>query len=296
MPVTEDTTTEAPNAGSNALPVLAARIKAEHNAVSTALMDSLRHAIACGEALIEAKALAAHGGWLPWLESCGISERTAQRYIRLARNRSTIETKSDTVSDLGIRGALALISLPRPRFYSSFADAATETAFMSEWQQLEEENSSSERSMHRQLFAEAKLALDRLRDLVEAQPQLVKIADDVWNEELHDRYFAAIDEYNTAQAASMGMTEEELAEIAAIIGDLKDAGASEFDRVTAFINWTNSKPWLRDGTPRPVPVSATEAVLKMRDIATKWVPRVQVRAATEVGPSSSCGSLAPRRK
>jgi hypothetical protein len=113
MPVTEDTTTEAPNAGSNALPVLAARIKAEHNAVSTALTDSLRHAIACGEALIEAKALVAHGGWLPWLsEHCQLSERSCQLYMRVAKNRAEIENEiRNDVADLTLSEAAGLLVL-----------------------------------------------------------------------------------------------------------------------------------------------------------------------------------------
>jgi hypothetical protein len=59
---------------SNSLTDLAQRIKAEHEAVGVALKDSVRHAIAAGEMLIEAKAqLDQHGAWLPWLkEHCGV--------------------------------------------------------------------------------------------------------------------------------------------------------------------------------------------------------------------------------
>jgi hypothetical protein len=72
------TTAAAPVAGDNSLPDLAARIKAEHEAVSTALKESVRHAIAAGELLIEAKDRLKHGEWLPWLKDhCTISERTA---------------------------------------------------------------------------------------------------------------------------------------------------------------------------------------------------------------------------
>jgi hypothetical protein len=63
-------------AGDNSLPALPARIKAEHKAVALALNErEVRHVIAAGEFLIEAK----HGEWLPWLrDHCTISERTAQ--------------------------------------------------------------------------------------------------------------------------------------------------------------------------------------------------------------------------
>ena len=52
---------QAPFDGSNSLPDLAARIRNEHEAVSSALKDSVRHAIAAGELLIEAKAQLKHG-------------------------------------------------------------------------------------------------------------------------------------------------------------------------------------------------------------------------------------------
>jgi hypothetical protein len=253
---------------SNSLTDLAARAKAEHAAVAGALKTSLSHALAAGDILIEAKAQLKHGQWLPWLKSCGISERTAQRYIRLARNRAIIESKSDTVSDLGIRGALALISLPRFGFDSELADSATNTVFISEWLRLEEEHSGSQRSVRRQLCAEAELALDRLRDLCESQPQLVEIANDIWNEELNDRFVAANAACKAAQAADMGMTEEELEEI-----------AGESDLVTAYNNWSESKPWLSQETSCESGL-ATEAVLKIRDVCAEWVPRVEARAAS----------------
>src|SRR5712671_939062 len=53
--------------GSNSLPELAARIRAEHAATGEALKSSIDHSIAAGELLIEAKAKVPHGEWLPWL-------------------------------------------------------------------------------------------------------------------------------------------------------------------------------------------------------------------------------------
>jgi hypothetical protein len=101
---------------SNSLADLAARIAAEHQAVSDKLKESVAHAIAAGELLIEAKTqLDKHGQWLPWLKDCGVSERSAQRYMRLARNRATVEANTTCVSDLTINGALALLTVPRDR-------------------------------------------------------------------------------------------------------------------------------------------------------------------------------------
>ncbi len=103
----------APLAGDNSLPDLAARIRAEHEAVSAALKESVRHAIAAGELLIEAKGRLSHGQWLPWLQDhCTISERTAQLYMRVAKNRAEIEGQiRNGVADLSLNEAAALLML-----------------------------------------------------------------------------------------------------------------------------------------------------------------------------------------
>lgn len=104
---------QAPFNGSNSLPDLAARIRSEHEAVSSALKDSVRHAIAAGELLVEAKARLKHGQWLPWLrDHCAMSERTAQLYMRCAKNRETIEAQIRSgVADLTLNEAAALLML-----------------------------------------------------------------------------------------------------------------------------------------------------------------------------------------
>jgi hypothetical protein len=117
-------------AESNVLADLRERLKVEHEAVVGSLRHGLHRAMNAGDILLEARTQVRHGDWLPWLESCGISERTAQRYVRLAKHRAEIEAKSDTVSDLGIRGALALIAAPRgsDRLGLALADRAAEYA------------------------------------------------------------------------------------------------------------------------------------------------------------------------
>jgi Protein of unknown function (DUF3102) len=96
---------------SNSLVDLAARIRAEHEAAGGALKRSLQHAIAAGELLLEAKAQLKHGQWLPWLsEHCELSERSAQLYIRIAKNRTTIEEQMrNGVADLTMNQAAALM-------------------------------------------------------------------------------------------------------------------------------------------------------------------------------------------
>jgi DNA modification methylase len=97
------------NAQAATLADLAVRINAEHSEVVRALRLGLSHAIAAGNALLEAKALLKHGQWLPWLnDNCLISERTASLYMRLARHAPDL--KSATVADLTIREAVTLIN------------------------------------------------------------------------------------------------------------------------------------------------------------------------------------------
>ena len=98
---------------SNSLADLRERLKSEHAGVAAGLQAGLAHAMTAGGILIEAKGLVPHGQWLPWLVSCGLSERTAQRYMRLARHRPGIEGANATcVSDLSLNGALALLTNP----------------------------------------------------------------------------------------------------------------------------------------------------------------------------------------
>jgi hypothetical protein len=99
---------------SNSLTDLAARIKAEHTAIHGLLSDSVERAMAAGDLLIEAKGQLKHGQWLPWLrDHCEISERTAQLYMRCAKNRAEIEkrTKSAMVADLTLNEAAAVLML-----------------------------------------------------------------------------------------------------------------------------------------------------------------------------------------
>jgi len=94
---------------------LTAKVKAEHLAATAAARKALDHALDCGDALIEAKKWVPHGSWQAWLETVGLSKRTAQLYMRLARNRDALE--SATVAHLSIRAAadmLAKKSAARP--------------------------------------------------------------------------------------------------------------------------------------------------------------------------------------
>lgn len=98
---------DPPIPDSNRLPILAAEIRAAHGAVKAAARVALERAREAGNLLIEAKDALPHGGWLPWLREVGITPRTAQGYMQLARMP---ETKYATVAQLGLRHALQQIS------------------------------------------------------------------------------------------------------------------------------------------------------------------------------------------
>ena len=62
-----------------------------------------------GRCLIEAKEQLPHGEWLPWLnERVDLSERTAQKFMKLAREWSN----PNTLADLGASKALMLLAVP----------------------------------------------------------------------------------------------------------------------------------------------------------------------------------------
>jgi N6-adenosine-specific RNA methylase IME4 len=101
---------------------IAARIKLAHQAAATSLKCGIEHAITAGELLIEAKKHIPHGQWLPWLgEHCGITPRSAQGYMKLARNRDKLEANTQALAHLTIEGALKSLAAP------SLAIASLET-------------------------------------------------------------------------------------------------------------------------------------------------------------------------
>jgi hypothetical protein len=84
-------TTVSPEPDALDLDTLAVEIRREHEAAEAAFESSVAHAMRCGQLLIEAKAKAGHGNWLPWVRAnLPFSERTARNYMRLARNRQRI--------------------------------------------------------------------------------------------------------------------------------------------------------------------------------------------------------------
>src|SRR5262249_45125060 len=95
--------TSTPAATSNRLPVIAAEVQALHDAVNAAALTAVERAREAGTLLLEARATVPHGAWQSWVRELGISARTAQGYMQLAR---VPESKTATVAHLGLRAAL----------------------------------------------------------------------------------------------------------------------------------------------------------------------------------------------
>jgi hypothetical protein len=102
--------------GDNRLPVLATSIAVAHKAQRASAIEAATMAIEAGRLLIEAKELVAHGEWAPWLlANVGFSERTARRYMQIARSG----IKTDRLAVLGILATAEAVAkgagdLPKP--------------------------------------------------------------------------------------------------------------------------------------------------------------------------------------
>ena len=95
---------------SNRLPVLAEVANTHHDACVAALRIAADTARQAGEALIEAKSLVAHGEWSGWIKAnFRGGMRTAQRYMKVAKNWDSIAGKNDSVSHLSVTQALDLL-------------------------------------------------------------------------------------------------------------------------------------------------------------------------------------------
>ncbi|WP_456663097.1 hypothetical protein [Bradyrhizobium sp. LB13.1] len=69
--------------------------------------DAVGKALEAGHLLVAAKGDCRHGEWLPFLKRACVPERKAQRLMQIAESN----LESDTVTDLGIGGALRFLQL-----------------------------------------------------------------------------------------------------------------------------------------------------------------------------------------
>lgn len=73
---------------------LAKKIKAEHEALTSSIRQIVNRAIIIGDDLNKAKDEVGHGSFLKWVKlNCAMSNKTAERYMKLASNKTKLMTK-----------------------------------------------------------------------------------------------------------------------------------------------------------------------------------------------------------
>ena len=103
---------------------LAAQINKAHDDACASVRTALGHACRAGDLLLEAKRQLGHGAWLPWLrQNCSVSERTAQKYIQLARKLPELVAKTPRVADLSLREAIHVVTVTTGRIARLAPDA-----------------------------------------------------------------------------------------------------------------------------------------------------------------------------
>ena len=103
------------------------------------MRNMVNNALELGTDLTEAKEACAHGQWLPWLKSVGISSSTAANYMRIAR-----EVDADSrVAQLPYTKILALIAAP-PEEREELAEMAEDMSAAEIRRLTEERNKAAE--------------------------------------------------------------------------------------------------------------------------------------------------------
>ena len=104
---------------------LGKKIKSGHEALANVLRGIVPHAISIGEDLNKAKAQVGHGGFLKWVRlNCAMTNKTAERYMKLATNKDKLHAKLqelskkagdkfEIISNLSLAQAERLITEPK---------------------------------------------------------------------------------------------------------------------------------------------------------------------------------------
>jgi hypothetical protein len=103
-----------PGQESPSLDELAEHIRDAHTSITAAFSNVIDHAIDAGQELTNAKKLVPHGQWGKFLRRCGVGERQAERYIRLAWLVAANPTCKSDLAELSIEQAIKSLSPPKP--------------------------------------------------------------------------------------------------------------------------------------------------------------------------------------
>lgn len=181
-----------------------------------------------GRCLIEAKDMLRHGEWLPWLnEQVELSERTAQKFMKLAREWSN----PNTLADLGASKALMLLALPTEE-----REQFVEENNVIDMSARQLEAAIKERDEARIDAADAQKSAMKLREALAAMQQERQVADQEVQklteelDELKARPVEVAVETVVDQEAIDKAKDEARAEMQAKLDKAKEAAAKARDR------------------------------------------------------------------
>ena len=148
--------------------VLAPKEGRDIEVITREILDAKRRGgeaiLTIGRCLTEAKQALPHGEWLPWLnERVEFSERTAQNFMRLAREWSNPQA----LADLGAAKALTLLALPaveRESFIAENHVVGGEEKTVIDMTSRELEKAIRERKEAQEAVAEMQGKLDKAKE------------------------------------------------------------------------------------------------------------------------------------
>jgi hypothetical protein len=104
---------------------LAREINTEHGQVERHKHSTIRHAIRCGELLLEMKQRVGHGNWLAWVdEHFQASERTARNYMEIAKSAAVADLDEDTTMRSALRALTSRSQSRAPKLESQDAQTS----------------------------------------------------------------------------------------------------------------------------------------------------------------------------
>lgn len=104
---------------------LARAINTEHGQVETHKHNTIKHAIRCGELLLEMKQRVAHGNWLAWVEEhFEASERTARNYMEIAKSAAVADLSDETTMRSALRALASRSESKAPKLEPNEAPAS----------------------------------------------------------------------------------------------------------------------------------------------------------------------------
>lgn len=208
--------------------------------IRAGLMLEVQGALTVGVALQEAKAQLKHGQWLPWLKTMGLSERTAERRMRLAE----AIPEGSPLAALSYSQATALLALPAGEREAFAQEHVKEDTTAEEIRRLIRERDEQQKraEVMAESFRKQRDRADALEEELKDRPvqmqKVVEVPDDY-----QDLKFAAA-KHEREMAEAIQAAEEAEARAAAAEAEAarlrRDAGEEDRDTYTDVLNAANA--------------------------------------------------------